>query len=61
MQIPFHVDSGQTPRKVEIERRKREYAGLARDLDGLLLEMKVNTQVRKKKLGNIILNFYFHS
>ena len=45
MQIPFYVDSGKIPRKVEIERRKREYAMLAANVDSLLKEMSVDTQV----------------
>ena len=48
MQIPFHVDSGQLPRKVEIERRKREYAELAADTDSLLRELNVESQVEGK-------------
>ena len=36
MQVPFKVDSGKAPRKVEIERRKRQYTEQAGQLDRLL-------------------------
>ena len=45
VQIPFTVDSGCLPRRVEIERRKREYASLAANFDLLLKEMNVDSQV----------------
>ena len=44
MQIPYKVDSGQTPRKVEMERRRRQYARQVGTIDALLHELKVNTQ-----------------
>lgn len=46
MQIPFHVDSGNLPRKVEVERRKREFAELADDFDSLLGQLDVDSQVK---------------
>ncbi len=45
MQIPFAVESGSLPRKVEIERRKREYTLLASNFDLLLKDMNVDSQV----------------
>ena len=42
VQVPYKVDSGNTPRKVEIERRKRQYTG--QNIDQLLHELKVNPQ-----------------
>ncbi len=42
MQVPYKVDSGITPRKLEIERRKRQYSG--KNIDQLLRELKVETQ-----------------
>ena len=42
VQIPYKVDSGQTPRKLEIERRRRLY--LSKKFDQLLEEMNVSTQ-----------------
>ena len=44
VQIPYKVDSGKTPRKVEMERRRRQYARQAGTIDGLLHELKVSTQ-----------------
>ena len=44
VQVPYYVDSGKTPRKVEIERRKRQYRRQACDVDSLLRELKVSTQ-----------------
>ena len=43
MQVPYKVDSGRTPRKLEIERRKRQYAG-NKDIDSLLRELGVKAQ-----------------
>ena len=34
--MPYKVDSGMTPRKLEIERRKRQYAKSAQHLEQLL-------------------------
>lgn len=45
MQIPFHVESGKLPRKVEVERRKREYADISIRLDNLLKDLDVESQV----------------
>ena len=42
--MPFKVDSGKTPRKLEIERRKRQYSKLAKDLDSLLTQHSISTQ-----------------
>ena len=36
MQVPYKVDSGMTPRKLEIERRKRQYTKSAKHLEQLL-------------------------
>ncbi len=44
MQVPYKVDSGNTPRKLEIERRKRQYSKLAKDLESLLTQHNVRTQ-----------------
>ena len=35
-QVPYKVDSGSAPRKLEIERRKRHFTKHARDMDKLL-------------------------
>ena len=45
VQIPFNVDSGSVPRKVEVERRKREYAELESNFESLLKDLNVDTQV----------------
>ena len=44
VQVPYKVDSGITPRKLEIERRKRQYSKLAKDFDSLLAKHSVRTQ-----------------
>ena len=44
VQVPYRVDSGNTPRKLEIERRKRQYSKLAKDLESLLTQHNVMTQ-----------------
>jgi len=44
VQVSYYVDNGKTPRKVEIERRKRQYRRQACDVDSLLRELKVSTQ-----------------
>ena len=44
VQVPYKVDSGNTPRKLEIERRKRQYSRLAKDLESLLTQHNVGTQ-----------------
>lgn len=41
MQVPYKVDSGKTPRKLEIERRKRHYA--KQSLEELLKEKGVDS------------------
>ena len=38
VQVAYKVDSGQAPRKVEIERRKRQFAEQAKNLGKLLQE-----------------------
>ena len=40
--MPFKVDSGRTPRKLEIERRKRQYA--SKNIAQLLHELKIDSQ-----------------
>ena len=44
VQVPYKVDSGMTPRKLEIERRKRQYSKLSKDLESLLVQHCVSTQ-----------------
>ena len=44
MHIPFKVDSGRIPRKLEIERRKRQYTKLAKEFDSLLTQHSVHTR-----------------
>ena len=44
VQVPYKVDSGMTPRKLEIERRKRQYSKLSKDFDSLLIQHCVSTQ-----------------
>ena len=44
VQVPYKVDSGNPPRKLEIERRKRQYSKLAKDLESLLTQHNVRTQ-----------------
>jgi hypothetical protein len=38
IQVPYKVDSGCTPRKLEMERRKRQFTTQARNLTKLLQE-----------------------
>ncbi len=45
VQVPYRVVSGCVPRKLEIERRKRQYNRQARELENLLKEHHVSTQV----------------
>ena len=42
MYVPFKVESGKTPRKLEIERRKRHYA--KQSIDELLRLLDVDTK-----------------
>ena len=51
VQVPFKVDSGQTPRRLEIERRKRHYA--SQDIRRLLRDMKVRRTT--------LLNYHYYS
>ena len=44
VQVPYKVDSGNTPRKLEIERRKRQYSKLAKNFEPLLTQHNVRTQ-----------------
>ena len=44
VQVPYKVDSGNTPRKLEIERRKRQYSRQAQNLESLLTQHHVRTQ-----------------
>ena len=44
VQVPYKVDSGMTPRKLEIERRKRQYSKLSKDFNSLLIQHCVSTQ-----------------
>ena len=44
VQVPYKVDSGMTPRKLEIERRKRHYTKLGKNFDSLLTQQSINTQ-----------------
>ena len=44
VQVPYKVDSGMTPRKLEIERRKRQYSKLSKDFESLLVQHCVSTQ-----------------
>ena len=60
VQVPFKVDSGRTPRKLEIERRKRHYAKLS--LEELLKEKGVDSQdlmpvvVQPSRLSNSVVH-----
>ena len=46
VQVPYQVVSGCVPRKLEIERRKRQYNRQAKELENLLKQHHVSTQVR---------------